>query len=1408
MIASAASLREREARAQTQPVHTYDVNDGKNDAYDNPLGELGIDLGGHVPWQRYSDATSASPHYYARHFVPPAGGPSSFAAWMYTAAIDLGELNTFLATYCPGAASYDVLPTLANGRVIPDPTMPVNPNHFLAWWGSEVMYWSYKINGGSMMICAKCDPSGANLLLNPNGPSILLYNYYHHPSSFGTNKNRFQTSPTGEWPREFQGNDGTNPFGIFYAEAAWPNVKGPKEQAIEAGDLVVFVQENYSQNLWIGLQRTQEAEWWVRHEFANGPPKPTPPGGNYGSITNLGRSFMHGSSWGQLVAPIYSLLQPKIYSGSTEWIMSDFGYELSDYWDLWRHFAVGLDRLGWARTTDTTYVNFYQLVDLLGIRFDETRFSQPGWDVALFSANFRPGDMKVPVFGVVGDNDLVFSPHWSRGDAPLAGTSPYAAPRYFRNFSHNKSFGYIPSINEYSVYDGTEWQKLQQAAGGPWSNGPLVPATLPTSPNPWKPYPDPYTHTLRHEHVATVNAGLLTELDLHQGMSPSYQKPGLSVNVKTIGIGLYPGMNDSMHVADVDGDGNLEVVFGNFDGFVHVLEFNPGLNSGDPYRLYEEWKSPYLGWGIVGHDMYFAGGFGQMFFTNSEGEIWRINAGPANVYTVQGGAPIAKPATSSPKYLYAGSTPILLVNDIDDINTGKEVLVMNRFFDWAMFKIDGTSLARLGRYLHIVGPTDAFPMQLDLSTTSKEVLVTAADGNVWEIKGPSSTPNGWKDTSVVRALIPAGTSSLSGNLALFKLVPCHFNGTSNPPTHLLLFGRNDDLNDANAGAPTGVIQLWDLRYYPGTPVLVGTTTSPAGIEEGMSFTWLAKPQAGASSASFAIASGGDLLTFDLGFVPPGTLPPPGGPGTLSLLGNLHMFPSKTDDLPTPECITSIDYAPLQLFGAPENGIVLSSSRGRIFVLNTALQFVRRSDQEYASLPTGASSTPWPCNRSITRVYACDLDQPQPGDGSGDLYFAQFDPPLYTTGDPPVPHYRLGKISIGSGGSNAWNPFVQEAVNETTWDSKFPTFNRTLMYRDVDPNVLGKEFRIFAETGTAYLDTSVNPSIVREFQTASLGAISISASGFHGGHQNQGGRIFERKTRTAGDYDYLGGFIVKNDAANPCKDFNSGGEGWWYPSINPAKFLSGQIANPEQSVTQLGLGTSMKTAQLRVDSGESTLPTTHLVVGSNNGFVYAIQPGPRPVMTGCTLSYQSPNLGQYIVGLDVGELDHGTTIDADQEIVCGNWIDTGTFEDWKNGVATRNRAHLYVLDPVPGSTPGANQFSVTELDGDGFCGGSGKGIGSGVTGVKIDDVNGDGTNEIWCSDALGHIYLFRWRVNPSPSKWVCFFRSDDLGSYPGCYNNLFPIKKLDTADNKVKTVKLAVVSPGYVMLFQVNPALLP
>ena len=1381
LIAGVAPLRALQGQAA---VHTYYVNDGKNNTYDNSLGEFAKDLGGHVPWWRYHETAFSSGHYFARAWSPVA--PQSFAEMMYDGALDLDYLNGQIGAWI--GAPYQFLPFTAS-NVFVEPGVSTVPIVGLAWWNAtaslpsstpqrQILYWPYKLNGGSVMICMAGDGNGAPA--RPAGdPSaaLMLYNYPLHLSAFGTNKNRWRDFDGQR--RRFSPQSGVDD--IYFAESGWPGptgsqILGPQEQAIEAGDVVVFVQENFSMGLWIALQRTLEAEWFTRNTFAAAPPGP---GGPFPAVP-VGHAYLAGGSFGEIVSMCFAMLQPKIYGGTTEWIMNDFGFGLRDHGELQWHVDLMAGRVPWGLPTDSLWSSFYNLVDLLGVRFDAPKFSRPGWDVAAFSVNRRPTDLKVPLYGSLGDIEYNHSGHWPAADKTLP-TGGNLRFELYRNTPHESLWGYIPGVNEFSVFTGNEWATLKASGAPAASNSALVP----TSPAPSMPFPDPYSHTLRHVHVdLPSNPPLLSELDLHAGLQPPYRKSGLpsNANLNALGQGIWPGFHDSMHVLDLDGDGRKEVVFGNFDGYVHVLEFNPSLDPSDPYRLYDEWRSPYLGWGLVGNDSYMAAGKAQMFFGASTGQIWRINATGADTYQVaNGGQPFAVPGPG--KELYPGATPIVLVNDFAFSNAGNEVLVMNRFFDWSLIPIAGGAInfPRLERSTRIVGATDAFPVNLD-NDPQKELLVSAADGVLWMLDFIGSSTIGWANPE------PQWPANPFTNLALSHVVPCTLS-LSAIPTHVLLFGRNDDLDDATPGANTNVIELRDMV----TGALVTSISSALSLDEAMCFAWVQKPPSSLPNADFSISDGGGIETYRISTSPA---------ISLSMLVGTQIFLRDDPEFHSPNRITSLEQAMLSNgSGGTSSCLIFTTCKGRVFVLDAvSLAFLRDSTKEMVT-PVGGSPVPWPSNRTVAGTYACDLVNPSPATGGADFYFAEYAVPAWSTGAGIAgDHYRVGSVKIGSGTPlvNQWNPYVPggtnvlEAVSGSPWDQAFPDFNRTLLYRDLD-GVGGPELRIFAETGTAFLETrdAWSGSPVREFQTASFRANFIAWSGTVIPRRAQGGRIFERPSRSFGDYLYLGGFTPPADPTMPYKDSNGGQSGWWHPVVS-SNFLTGQVASCSQSVFPLGLGTSMKKADLRRTGAGATTP--HVVIGTNGGYVYAIEPGLNPDSGGnrsSHLSYVSRDLGTLIVGLDVGNLD----ADVDEEIVCGSWIDTGTFVDWQNGVTTRNRAHLYVLDPN-GVSGG---FDVTELDGDAAFGIPRAGIGSGVSGVKIDDVNGDGVKEIWCGDAVGHVYLFSQKNGP----WTLVYRSKDLCPYPGFYNNLHPIK-----DAVGKTVKLLVNSPGYAMLFQVDPAVIP
>lgn len=86
-------------------------------------------------------------------------------------------------------------------------------------------------------------------------------------------------------------------------------------------------------------------------------------------------------------------------------------------------------------------------------------------------------------------------------------------------------------------------------------------------------------------------------------------------------LGSAPGRFNSIIADDIDDDGRCEIVFGNYEGFVTVLEYR-----GDDF--YEEWRSPDIGqrvWGITVAD-FIGDSTKEIIVGNGDAEIYIYNA--------------------------------------------------------------------------------------------------------------------------------------------------------------------------------------------------------------------------------------------------------------------------------------------------------------------------------------------------------------------------------------------------------------------------------------------------------------------------------------------------------------------------------------------------------------------------------------------------------------------------------------------------------------------------------------------------------------------------------------------------------------------------------------------------------------
>jgi hypothetical protein len=1112
--------------------------------------------------------------------------------------------------------------------------------------------------------------------------------------------------------------------------------------------VVVFCQEIYSSSVWYSLQTTMAAEYFVRNQFV--------PNTLSIPIANERYSYVEGGSFGGIVSNFLALLQPHIYAASGGWTITDYPYASGDMREL-DSFQYGV--LAMLPPTSHVLGDFseqFQAVDLLNIRFDSG--SSPQWDLAAFAANRRPGDLKVKVYGHARNEDVSFNGFWSLDDVS-SGINPKFDGRLRKFMEHGAAWGVVPGKNEYATEKGDEWTSVVQAgAATTAANIDLVPTTA--APSGAKGvWPDPYSHTLRHAatHGAS-STSRLQQIDLGPAGYPNQPS-----SILTRGQGVWPGYRDSIRMVDVDGDGRGEVLFGNMDGFVHDLEI--GNDANDPWRLDDQFKSQYLGRQIFASAGYGVGANTRGYFADSRGCVWRL--------TYNGGFRIDSTPLIQPDayFVYDGEVPYLYVGNFDGTHGGKEILLLNRFLDWALFdEPTGQSLSngRLQRNNHDIGPGQACQADVD-GDGDLELLVPASDGHVWRVDAGRNGIGAFLGITKPEAFISTVTGG--SPRSLYRIDAANF-GSGSTPTHFLVFGRNDDLNDSNPSASTSVIML----YGAGTPpTLLAETPSVAGdsFTEAMSFAWIVPPSSSSNTAEFVVSGGSFLQKYTVdvsnnSFACTGTCP----------------IVSFSDVLTNSNAITSIVAPP----GSSASYIVVAVSTGRIFVLNSNLQFLRHSVREWASLP---DPTIWPSNRSLAQCMTTDFVQESHG-ADADLYFADYGTAFReVSGDSK---YRLGRIHIPIGtAAPSFVPYLSDIKNPAVTDFARGA-NRTLLYRDLDGDGQ-REPHVFAETGTAYKDPASN--VVREFCTYSYAA-PFNYDPYLGDpyikRLSKGGNVFEYFDPPSGSiyprYNYLSGFNVPRDST-PFEDF--GGNDWWYPRVG-ANRLSGQISCYSESGLSIGYGDAMKTALIRPDSSTST-PVPHVVVGTNGGCVYAIRPGVQPNPgNACpsVLGYASTCMGSYIIGMDVGDLDG----DPDQEIVVGEWMDKGTYVDWLNNNLDTNRAHLHILDPVPPGS-GVGTFTQTVLTGDDLLG-AGNGIGAGVTGVKIDDVNADGAPDLWCTDAIGHVYLFKHSTSTG-IPWSCVYRSQDLGTCPGYYNQIYVMKDLYH-----KTVKLIVVSTGYVMAFNVDP----
>ncbi len=584
------------------------------------------------------------------------------------------------------------------------------------------------------------------------------------------------------------------------------------------------------------------------------------------------------------------------------------------------------------------------------------------------------------------------------------------------------------------------------------------------------------------------------------------------------------------------------------------------------------------------------------------------------------------------------------------------------------------------------------------------------------------------------------------NRAITFIAPANLDGTSNP-SHYLLFGVND------SEPPFQSSRIMLLRVSDKQVIDVVTQVDIRHP----SFAWISPPPLQVGSAEFVVGCHGIekwSITSSTSMSLQASMPPD--------------YTVELEDQTITGGVVALTYL------ANPSVLFATYSNGKIMALDTSLQHLRLSSKEWGVLPPvpNAIGLPWPSNRTFSRTPTFDLYQV--GQTKKDLYFADFSAPFYKENTRTA--YRVGRVDFLST-PPTYVPYVQDAIPHQPFARVFEMEVADYVSDGIP------EIYYFAQTGVNL------PTLpLRSFEN-----LQLDASVLPGSWEGFGGCIAQYLSPGPPlDYSLLSGFTVPRPSPNPHFDNGAASGNWWYPRVG-SNVLTGQIACYSQGAYEPYDGTSMSRARFFCPG--CGMLEWHVVTGTIGGYVYAVEPGPSPQpgvnFIPSELNYSSDPLGGFVTGMDTGDVD--PNLGNGDEVVVGVEIDTGTYSDWLANDKTKNRGHVYILRANAATS---KLDKIFDLTGDDLTG-VGLGTSLGVSAVKIDDVNNDGQPEIWANDAAGYVYLFRRNI--LANTWSCRYRSKALGLYPGMWNNLHPVK-----DSFGKTTVLVVVSPGYVMAFNVDP----